>query len=106
MSYTQVKNLQWANAEHTVINCEVNFDSQAQEFVPFTAVASGDYEYTHQIFAECVAGNYGHIAEYVPPAPYVPSPEILAAQAAKQSALAKLMALGLTEQEALALGVK
>jgi hypothetical protein len=96
MSYTQVKNLQWANAEHTVINCEVNFDSQAQEFVPFTAVASGDYEYTHQIYAECVAGEYGNIAEYVAPAP---NPEIVAKEQAKASALAKLSALGLTQDE-------
>jgi hypothetical protein len=106
MKYTQVKNPVWANAEHTLIQCEVDFDDLVEEFVPFGAVASGDYEHTHQIFAECVAGNYGSIAEYVPPAPYVPSPEILAAQANKQNALNKLMALGLTEQEALALGVK
>jgi hypothetical protein len=103
MSYTQIKNPQWANAEHTLINCEVDFDDLAQEFVPFTAVVSGDYEYTHQIFAECVAGNYGNIAEYVAPAP---NPEIVAKEQAKQNALNKLMALGLTEEEALALGVK
>jgi hypothetical protein len=100
MSYTQVKNLQWANAEHTVINCEVNFDSQAQEFVPFTAVASGDYEYTHQIFAECVAGKYGNIAAYVTP---TLDPVIVAKEQAKASALAKLSALGLTQDEVKAL---
>ena len=67
MKYTQVKNPQWANAEHTAINCEVDFDDLSEEFVPFTAVASGDYEHSHQIFAECVAGEYGEIAEYVAP---------------------------------------
>ena len=96
MSYTQVKNPQWANAEHTLINCEVNFDSEVQEFVPFSAVASGDYEYTHQIYAECVAGKYGNIAEYVTP---TPDPVIVAKEQAKQSALAKLSALGLTQDE-------
>jgi hypothetical protein len=76
MKYTQVTNPQWANAEHTAINCEVDFDDLREELVPFTAVASGDYEHSHQIFAECVAGQYGEIAEYVaPPVPeYVPPP--------------------------------
>jgi hypothetical protein len=100
MSYTQVKNPQWANSEHTAINCEVNFDSQAEEFVPFTAVASGDYEYTHQIYAECVAGNYGNIAEYVAP---ILNPIIVEKEQAKASALAKLTALGLTQDEVKAL---
>ena len=107
MKYTQVRNPVWANAEHTAIQCEVDFDDLVEEFVPFGATASGDYEHSHQIFAECVAGNYGPIAEYVAP---VIDPEVVAriqaAQAAKQSALNKLMALGLTEEEALALGVK
>ena len=67
MKYTQVKNPQWANAEHTSINCEVNFDDINEELVPFTAVACDDYEHSHQIFAECVAGQYGEIAEYVAP---------------------------------------
>lgn len=90
MKYTQVLNPQWANAEHTAINCDVDFDDLREEYVPFTAVASGDYEHSHQIFAECVAGNYGPIAEYVePPVPeYVPSP-----QPTKAELLAQLQAL-------------
>ena len=87
MKYTKVLNPQWANAGHTAINCEVDFDDLREELVPFTAVASGDYEHSHQIFAECVAGNYGAIAEYVePPVPeYVPPP-----QPTKAELLAKL----------------
>ena len=72
MNYTDVKNPQWANPEHTAINCDVDFDDLREEYVPFTAVASGDYEHSHKIFAECVAGNYGVIAEYVAPVDYVP----------------------------------
>jgi hypothetical protein len=76
MKYTQVTNPQWANAEHTAINCNVNFDDLREELVPFTAVSSGDYEHSHQIFAECVAGQYGEIAEYVAPpvVEYTPPP--------------------------------
>jgi hypothetical protein len=77
MKYIQVLNPIWANAEHTAINCDVDFDDLREELVPFTAVATGDYEHSHQIFAECVAGTYGEIAEYVePPVPeYVAPPE-------------------------------
>ena len=75
MKYTQVINPQWANAEHTTINCYVDFVDLSEELVPFTAVASGDYEHTHQIFSECVAGKYGDIAEYVAPPPYIPTAE-------------------------------
>jgi hypothetical protein len=90
MKYTQVFNPQWANAEHTAINCDVDFDDLREELVPFTAVASGDYEHSHQIFAECIAGQYGEIAEYVaPPAPeYTPPPE-----PTKQELMAQIQAL-------------
>lgn len=97
MKYTQVKNPQWANAEHTAINCDVDFDDLREELVPFTAVASGDYEHSHQIFAECVAGNYGPIAEYVAPvvpeyvAPPAPTKEQLMAEL--QALTAKIQAL-------------
>jgi hypothetical protein len=77
MKYTQVKNPIWANAEHTVINCEVDFYDLKEEFVQFSAVASGDYEHSHQIFAECMAGKYGEIAEFKP---YIPTTEELAQQ--------------------------
>ena len=73
MKYTHVKNPQWANAEHTVISCEVNFDNLSEEFVPFGAVASGDEKHTHEIYARCVAKDFGAIAEYVAPPVHVPT---------------------------------
>lgn len=75
MNYKQVKNPIWANAEHTAINCEVDFDDLKEEFVPFTADLVDQYEHTRQIFNECVEGKWGVIAEYVPPPPYVPTAE-------------------------------
>jgi hypothetical protein len=97
MKYTQVTNIQWANAEHTAINCDVDFDDLKEQLVPFTAVASGDYEHSHQIFDECVAGQYGAIAEYVaPPVPeYTPPPE-----PTKQELMAQIQAL-MTKVESL-----
>ena len=90
MKYTKVLNPTWANAEHTAINCDVDFDDLRDELVPFTAVASDDYEHSHQIFAECLAGNYGAIAEYVAP----PEPEYVAPpEPTKEELLAQLQEL-------------
>jgi hypothetical protein len=71
MKFKEVKNPKWANFEQTVIQCEVNFDDLVEEFVQFAAVASGDYPHTHEIFARCVAGEFGAVAPYTPPADYV-----------------------------------
>ena len=88
--YLQVKNPVWANAEHTAIDCEVNFNHLPDEFVPFTANPSDVMEYSKTIFAECVAGQYGEIAEYV--APVVP--EYVAPPApTKEQLMAELQAL-------------
>lgn len=66
MRYTTVRNPKWANAEHTMIDCEVDFDDLREEFVPFTAMQSGDTAHGHEIFAKCVAGEFGVVAEYAP----------------------------------------
>ena len=71
MKFKSVKNPKWVNFEQTVIECEVDFDDLVEEFVPFSAVASGDYPHTHEIFARCVAGEFGVVAPYTPPADYV-----------------------------------
>lgn len=72
MEYTQVKNPVWANPEHTIIDCEVDFDDLPEEFVPFTA---NPYDTSNtasvEIFNDCVAGKYGVVAEYVAP-PVIP----------------------------------
>jgi hypothetical protein len=70
--YSQVKNPVWANAEHTAIDCEVDFGHLDDEFVPFTADPTDSMEYSKTIFDACVAGDYGPVAEYVP---YVPTAE-------------------------------
>ena len=80
MKYTQVRNPKWMNAEHTVIECEVNFDDYNEEFVPFGAVKEGDYPHTHEIFARCAAGEFGEIEEYIAP-PEPTEKDILAQKA-------------------------
>jgi len=68
MKYKEVKNPKWSNFEQTIIECEVDFDDLIEEFVPFSAIASGDYPHTHEIFERCVAGEFGAVAPYTPPA--------------------------------------
>ena len=72
--YSQVKTPIWSNAEHTRIDCQVDFGHLDDEFVPFTADPTDVMEYSKTIFDECVLGQYGEIAEYVaPPTPVAPS---------------------------------
>jgi hypothetical protein len=88
MKYTTVKTPKWSNAANTQIQCEVDFNDLAEEFVPFTAVASGDYPHTHKIFARCVAGEFGPVAEYVPPPPPTAEEHAAAARAERNELLA------------------
>jgi hypothetical protein len=73
MNYSQVKNPVWSNPEQTTIDCLVLFNNQT-EFLPFTAVPDGEPPYCAQIYAECVAGQYGPVAPYAPPVPPPPPP--------------------------------
>lgn len=65
--FTEIKTPVWSNPEHTAIDCEVNFIHLQQDFVPFTAAKEGDTDYGAAIFAKCEAGEFGVVAEYVPP---------------------------------------
>lgn len=63
-----VRNLRWADREHTLLDMEVDFDELDEEYVPFTAVETGDPEpHTAILWANGVAGMYGPIAEWVAP---------------------------------------
>jgi hypothetical protein len=67
MKYKMVKNLKWANEEHTIINCDVDFDDLIEEFVPFSATADDIYEHTKEIFNKAINGDFGEIEEYSKP---------------------------------------
>jgi hypothetical protein len=71
ITYVAVKNPKWANSQHTMINCEVNFNHIAQEFAPFTADPNDMYNHSKEIYADCLSGAYGAIAEYTAPPTYV-----------------------------------
>lgn len=64
---TSLSNPRWANAEHTAIDCEITTSQFGEEVLPFTASANDVEPHGRAIFADIVAGNYGSIADYVPP---------------------------------------
>lgn len=64
---TSLTSPQWANAEHTMINCEITTSQFSNKVLPFTADQNDVEAHGRAIFADIVAGTYGPIAEYVPP---------------------------------------
>ena len=64
--YTHIKNLQWANAAHTLLNCEVNFSHLQEEYVPFTASPDDSEDHVKQIYTRAINGEFGEIKEYFP----------------------------------------
>lgn len=65
MNYTNVTNLKWANQEHTLIDCEVTFETIGT--VPFTATPNDTEEHGRDIYTRAIAGEFGSIAEWTPP---------------------------------------
>jgi hypothetical protein len=62
MQYTQAKNPQWANAEHTMIDCEINHPTYG--WIPFTASPDDVEKHGREVFAILIKGD---VAEYAPP---------------------------------------
>lgn len=65
--YTDVKHPGWADSDKKGINCSVKF-TWVDNYLPFTASLSDCQDYGKKIYAECVAGKWGEIADYVSPA--------------------------------------
>lgn len=63
---TSLSNPQWANAEQTMIDCEITTSQFGDEVLPFTAAQNDVEAHGRAIFADLVAGVYGLISEYVP----------------------------------------
>jgi hypothetical protein len=59
-------NPQWANAEHTAINCDIQTSQFGDQQIPFTACVDDVEQHGRQIFAAIVAGKYGPIDEFTP----------------------------------------
>lgn len=58
-----VRTPQWANTEHTLINCEI--EEATYGWIPFTASPTDTESHSVQVYNDCVDGEYGQIADYV-----------------------------------------
>jgi len=67
-----VKDLKWVNAEHTMFECVVKYEEFNEEH-PSAIDGIDPYPHIQEIWAKGNAGEYGVIAEYVPPA-VIPAP--------------------------------
>lgn len=66
------KNPRWADVEHTSINLDVDFDHLDEIYVPFTASLSDTEIHGQELFVLAANGEFGPVAEYVPP----PAPSV------------------------------
>lgn len=68
MNLQYAKNPRWANAEHTMIDLEIKWETINEEF-PFTASPTDCEAHGRAIFEAAAAGQFGPVAEYVAPPP-------------------------------------
>ena len=64
---TSLTNLRWANLEKTQIDCEITTTQFGDEILPFTASINDVEQHGRDIFNAIVSGEYGTIADYIPP---------------------------------------
>lgn len=61
-----VNNLKWDNAEHTSFSCDVKYE-EFNEVHPAGVNGTDNYAHIQELWTKGNAGEYGVIAEYVPP---------------------------------------
>lgn len=72
MNLEYAKNPRWVNAEHTMIDLEIKWETIDVE-LPFTASPTDCEAHGRAIFEAAAAGQFGAVAEYVaPPEPIQP----------------------------------
>ncbi|MNZ80746.1 hypothetical protein D3C78_993900 [compost metagenome] len=65
LTVKSVRDPQWANAEHTMINAMVEFEElSGMGEIPFSATPGDSEEHGRKLFAELIAGERGAIAPY------------------------------------------
>jgi hypothetical protein len=63
-----VKNMQWEDAENTFFTCTVKY-AEFNEEHPSGINGTDQYVHIQEIWAKANTGEYGVIAEYIPPPP-------------------------------------
>jgi len=68
-----VKDMKWVDAEHTAFECRVKY-GEFNEEMPAGINGTDPYPHIKEIWIKGNAGEYGEIAEYVPPPEPEPEP--------------------------------
>lgn len=71
MKLKTATNPKWANAENTMIDIEV--DHPVLGVITFTSSPDDVEEHGRDLFARAVAGDFGTVADYVPPIAQAPT---------------------------------
>jgi hypothetical protein len=78
---TSLTNPRWANANQTMIDCNITTSQFGDEVLPFTANKNDVEPHGRDIFSDIVSGKYGPILEYVAPSnPKIAQPTVDGAQ--------------------------
>lgn len=62
-----IKNIEWSNKEHSMLDCEVKFHKFEDDYIPFSATSNDIEEHSREVWNRCIRGDYGEIKEYVEP---------------------------------------
>lgn len=82
MATIKIRNPIYSAPDNSTIDCEIEHPEYG--WIPFTASPDDVEAYGRQLYAEAVAGQFGSVAEYVPPPP--PSAEVNKANAQQRLA--------------------
>lgn len=61
------RNPKWANAEHSLIDLEVDFEDYVEEYLPYTASPTDVVDHSRELYSRALGGEFGEIAAYEPP---------------------------------------
>ena len=67
MTYTveSARNPKWVNADHNIIDIEVNFNELDEEWLPYTASPTdSDVEHSRYLYTQAINGEFGEIQDY------------------------------------------
>ena len=93
MQLQYAKDPKWANAEQTLIDLTIKWDGLAEE-LPFTASLDDPEPHGRAIFAAAVAGEFGPVAEWLPPPEPEPTPPQVPASITMRQCRLQLHATG------------
>jgi hypothetical protein len=62
----------WANAEHNLIDLEVDFMDLEEEWLPYTASPTDVCEHSRECYRRALEGEFGEIAEYEESMKWIP----------------------------------